>query len=133
VSAINAKVGMAPKQADDPQLMGALGAALFARDKVLNIEHKVVMKVHYGFTDATGDYFISVDGAKCDGCGDCVPVCPSGLLTIAAVDGTGLKAVVKDNLRKRIAVMCPGNMACGASRSNHCQSACKKGALTHSW
>ena len=34
------------------------------------------MLANYGYKDASGDFFITIDTDKCDGCGDCVSACP---------------------------------------------------------
>jgi len=133
VAKITEKVGIEPLLAPDPQLMGALGAALFAEAKLKGGAAAQGMKVHYGYTDATGDYFITVDGRVCDGCAKCVPVCPAGLLDVAKLDGAVPQAVIKEGLRKKIAVLCPGHKECSAKISVTCQSACPKSAITHSW
>ena len=38
------------------------------------------MIANYGYKDGSGEYFIAIDTDKCDGCGDCVPVCPGKVL-----------------------------------------------------
>ncbi|MBI4524466.1 MAG: 4Fe-4S binding protein [Deltaproteobacteria bacterium] len=42
------------------------------------------MIANYGYRDGSGEFFISIDTDKCNGCGDCVPACPSKLLEMAA-------------------------------------------------
>ena len=42
------------------------------------------MIANYGYKDGSGEFFISIDTDKCNGCGDCVPVCPPRLLEMAA-------------------------------------------------
>jgi benzoyl-CoA reductase subunit A len=133
VAKIKEKVGLEPRLAEDPQIIGALGAALFAQDKLEGKEIKRGMKVNYGFTDATGDYYITIDTSKCDGCGECVDVCPSGLLTVINEDGTGPKAKVKDELKKKMSILCPGFYACRTSNKSDCHIVCKQNTITHSW
>lgn len=38
------------------------------------------MRAHYGYKDGSGEYFIAIDAGACNGCGDCVPACPLGVL-----------------------------------------------------
>jgi predicted CoA-substrate-specific enzyme activase len=130
VAKIKEKVGLEPLLAEDPQLIGALGAAIFASDKLQGVQ-VTGMKVNYGYSDATGEYFITVDNPACDGCGKCISACPSGLLILARDDTGSPKAAVKEELRKKIAIVCPGYGRCQASPN--CQSVCTVKAISHSW
>jgi ferredoxin len=38
------------------------------------------MIINYGYKDGSGEYFIVLDTDKCNGCGECVEVCPAGVL-----------------------------------------------------
>ena len=40
------------------------------------------MLANYGYKDGSGEYFITIDTDRCTGCGDCVPVCPAGVLEL---------------------------------------------------
>ncbi|MCX7912344.1 MAG: acyl-CoA dehydratase activase [Dehalococcoidales bacterium] len=126
------KVGLEPLLCDDPQLCGALGAALFARERYEG-GRPSAMKVQYGYADGTGEYFITIDHALCNGCGECVAGCPAGVFAVQT-DGTSApRAVVKEELRRRLAMVCPGAIACSAKHGKNCLSACKVGAIRHSW
>jgi len=132
VKKLTDKVGMEPLMCEDPQLAGALGAALFARDRLLGLSTRT-MKVQYGYADATGDYFITVDTEMCDGCGKCAEACPAGILEMQP-DEQGLKKVkVKDQARKKLGFLCPGFEACSRNNTLNCHSACVKNAISHSW
>ena len=78
VAQISKKVGLEPLLAQDPQTIGALGAALFAKEKYLGKVSLDQAKIQYGYNDGTGDYYISIDLGKCDGCGKCA-LCLSGI------------------------------------------------------
>jgi len=132
VAKLRQKVGMEPLLCADPQLVGALGAALFAAARYSGTRSKE-MKVQYGYDDATGAYFIAIDNALCDGCGQCVPACPAGILEIASDDNGHPKARVKEALRKRLSIACPGLKGCLISQNSDCHSACPKNAISHSW
>ncbi len=133
VAKIKDKVGLEPMLAKDPQLIGALGAALFAQERLSGKVAGNYGKIQFGYNDATGDYFIAIDLSKCDGCRQCVNACPSGVFEVAQEDGRQPKAKVTDTTRKRLAIVCPGNIACQKSRGSNCQTACKNKAITSSW
>ena len=96
------------------------------------------MLANYGYKDASGDYFITIDTDKCDGCGDCNSACPAQVFAVvdedpndpmsdrrlATADGPGKKKLKYE---------------CGPCKppSNRpplpCVEACKAGAISHSW
>jgi predicted CoA-substrate-specific enzyme activase len=133
VAKITDKVGLKPLLADDPQLAGCLGAALFAQDRVLGKGKREDMKISYGYSDGTGEYYITVDTGKCDGCGKCVEACYAGNLEIGKNDQGQPKAMVKDTVRKKIHLVCAGHKFCSAGHPVNCHSACPQDAINHSW
>ncbi len=124
------KVGMEPLLCDDPQLVGALGAALFAQER-LEGKGAEMGKAQYGYSDGTGEYYITIDMRLCDGCGKCAEVCPAQVLV--ADSGRGGKAVVKEDARKRLALLCPGFALCSRQHVVNCHSVCPTDAIEHSW
>ncbi len=126
------KVGLEPLLAGDPQLMGALGAALFAREGGRG-SGGAGARIHYGYADATGDYFITIDRSRCDGCGECVSACPAGIFALAGRNGAGPRAIVRGEARKRLSALCPGFGSCSRSVSANCHSVCRADAISHSW
>lgn len=124
------KVGLEPLLCDDPQLVGAIGAALFARER-LQGKSVQALKAQYGYSDGTGEYYITIDMQKCDGCGKCVDVCPAQLFTMSGGDRS--KAMVKEEVRKKLALLCPGFGICGKANVINCHSVCEKNAIGHSW
>jgi len=132
VAKLTEKVGLEPLLCDDPQLVGALGAALFAAERLQGKE-KEEAKVQYGYSDGSGEYYITIDTALCDGCGDCVTACPEGVFEIAESEGSKPKAVVKEKLRKKLAYVCPGYEPCSRQYDTDCHRACPKDAISHSW
>jgi len=133
VAKLEEKVGLKPLLCDDPQLVGAVGAALFAADRLNGVGSRKGMKVHYGYSDGTGDYFITIDTEQCDGCGKCVLACPSGVLAMAEDDSGQPKARVKEEARKKLALLCPGFSLCCTTHEVNCHSVCQEGAISHSW
>jgi len=132
VAKLREKVGLEPLLCEDPQIVGALGAALFAEERLQGAEVKDI-KVHYGYTDGTGNYFITIDAGRCDGCGECVKACPSGIFVVAEDDNGRLKAKVREEARKKLAFLCPGFQACSSEHEVNCHSVCLKEAISHSW
>jgi ferredoxin len=43
------------------------------------------MIIHYGYADASGKYYVSIDAEKCDGCNSCIERCPEKALKIDTV------------------------------------------------
>ena len=76
VAKLREKVDLESLLSEDPQIIGALGAALFAEERCRGTVKKEEMKVNYGYNDGTGDYFITIDSGRCDGCEECVSLPP---------------------------------------------------------
>jgi len=133
VAKLREKTGLGPLLSQDPQIIGALGAALFAEERCVGEGAREELKVHYGYTDGTGDYFITIDSSRCDGCGECVPACPSGVFEVVEDDTGQPKAKVKEAARKKLAFICPGFHSCNRSHEVNCHQACQKDAISHTW
>ncbi len=127
------KVGLEPLLCEDPQIIGALGAALFAKERCDGQDTREELKVHYGYSDGTGDYFITIDERRCDGCGECVPACPSGIFELVGHNTGHPKAKVTEEARKKLAFLCPGFPSCSRTHKVNCQSACPKDAISLTW
>lgn len=133
VAKIKEKVGFEPLLCRDPQLIGALGAAIFAGERCDGLAVPEDFKINYGYSDGSGDYFIAVDGSRCDGCGDCLPACPAGIFELAGHDTGQMKAKVTEAARKKLALLCPGFPACSRDHQLNCHSACPKDAISLTW
>jgi len=133
VAQLREKVGLEPLLSEDPQLIGALGAALFAEERSQGKTATVEAKMQYGYADGTGNYFITIDTARCDGCGKCVPACPYAVFEVVADEGEQLKARVKEEARKKLAMLCPGHEACLSKLELNCQKTCPREAISHTW
>ena len=97
------------------------------------------MLANYGYKDGAGDFFITIDTDKCDGCGECITVCPAGVLELVEdefdIDAeTDVVAVTKDHSKKI-------KYSCGQCKPSSgyamtdlpCVKVCKPGAIQHSW
>jgi predicted CoA-substrate-specific enzyme activase len=133
VAKISEKVGLQPLLAADPQLAGCLGAAIFAADRAQGKGKREEMKISYGYSDGTGEYFLAIDTGKCDACEKCVTVCPAQILEVGRNDQGQPKARVKETVRKKLHLVCPGFESCAKKNSQTCHSVCSGGAISHSW
>ena len=124
---------MEPLLCEDPQLIGALGAALFAGERYLGGGTKEESKVNYGYSDGTGEYFITIDVGRCDGCGHCVSACPAELFVVYQDEDGHPKVKVKKETRKNLALLCPGYDSCRAMHNVDCHITCPQNAISHTW
>ena len=94
------------------------------------------MIANYGYKDGSGDFFITIDTDKCDGCGDCLPVCPQKVLEIRGNEFDPLAdndmVAVREEHRKKIKYSCA---QCKGSDGAvlPCVAACTRYAIVHSW
>jgi len=91
------------------------------------------VRANYGYADGSGEFYLSIDTERCDGCGACVPACPAAVLAVEPDDFDEPKAVVRPEVRRRLADVCPGKEACLRLRSATCHAACPRGAIAHTW
>jgi Fe-S-cluster-containing hydrogenase component 2 len=95
------------------------------------------MLANYGYKDASGDFFITIDTDKCDGCGECVSACPNNVFVVVDEDPNDpLRdepvAMVAGDKKKKIKYEC--NPCKPANKPPlPCVEACKAGAISHSW
>ncbi len=67
------------------------------------------MIIHCGYTDGSGDYYITIDTDKCNGCGKCVLKCPKSALQLETllIDLEDKRVVmVKEEQRNKIKYTC---------------------------
>lgn len=88
------------------------------------------MKAFYGYQDGSGDYFITIDTNLCNGCGQCVIVCPQGIFTTIINDYDEEVVEVCEAQRNKIKYICA---SCKKEATPACLGACSQRALTHSW
>ena len=95
------------------------------------------MLANYGYKDASGDFFITINTDRCDGCGECVGACPAHIFEILDEDPNdplrdGPVAAVVNGKRKTLKYEC--NPCKPASKTPlPCVEACGTGAISHSW
>ncbi len=94
------------------------------------------MKANYGYKDGSGDYFITIDTDKCNGCGKCVKICPYCVMAVGEDENDPLSdkevAFVTEKERKKIKYTCA---SCKPNTDTipPCIKACEMDAIKHSW
>jgi Fe-S-cluster-containing hydrogenase component 2 len=93
------------------------------------------MIAHYGYTDGSGDYFISIDTGRCIDCEEryCVSACPEKILEIFVNDYDEEVIGVVAECRQKIKYVCAPCKPVSGKRNPPCLKACPWGAITHSW
>ncbi len=96
------------------------------------------MLVHHGYSDGSGNYFITINSEKCDACGACINACPANVFCIFAEDENDPlndRPVVSIDQEKRnkIKYECAQCKKCGKDSILPCLIACPIGAISHSW
>lgn len=95
------------------------------------------MIANFGYKDGSGEFFITIDTDKCNGCEDCVPACPAGVLEVMENEYDPLEddkmAVVKDEHRKKIKYSCAPCKTGNDSNKEPCIAVCEFEAISHSW
>jgi NAD-dependent dihydropyrimidine dehydrogenase PreA subunit len=92
------------------------------------------MITYYGYTDGSGEFYISVDSDRCSGCGKCAEACPQKALILETQfidleDKT--VAAVKEEHRKKIKYTCePCKPETGQTP---CMQACPSAAIKCTW
>ena len=96
------------------------------------------MLANYGYKDASGDYFITIDTDKCDGCGDCIPACPSQVFVVVDEGPNDPMrdepvAMVAEDKHKKLKYECNPCKPQSNRPPLPCIEACKLEAISHSW
>ena len=95
------------------------------------------MIANFGYKDGSGEFFITVDTDKCNGCGDCIPVCPAEVLDVVENEYDPLAddkmVVVKEAHRKKIKYSCAPCKSGNDDAKEPCVSVCELNAISHSW
>jgi len=105
--------------------------------EVLWLKFKPVTKLgyiaHYGYTDGSGEYYITIDSDECDGCGECVKACPAEVFEVEVDDYDESVAKVREKVSNELKYVCNPCKPISGSPELKCVLACPRGAITHSW
>ena len=95
------------------------------------------MLANYGYKDGSGEFFITIDTEKCNGCGKCVEVCPSNVLFTGEDENDPFKeepvASVNEEHRKKIKYSCAPCKPETDRKELPCMKSCDMEAIVHSW
>lgn len=97
------------------------------------------MLANYGYKDGSGDFFITIETDRCDGCGDCVTACPHGVLELVedefTIEEENSVVAVTGEHSKRIKYSCaPCKPSSGYDLHDlPCVISCPTDAIQHSW
>jgi ferredoxin len=94
------------------------------------------MIANYGFKDGSGDWYVTIDTDKCNGCGKCPEVCPAKILEVGPdeIDLFREKPVasVKQNEQNKIKYSCAPCQPGYGKELAPCSGVCKLKAISHS-
>jgi Fe-S-cluster-containing hydrogenase component 2 len=96
------------------------------------------MLANYGYSDGSGNYFITIDTERCNGCNDCVAACPASVFEVVDEDPNdpfreGPLAIVRQDKKKKVKYECNPCKPLRERPALPCTEACKAGAISHSW
>lgn len=91
------------------------------------------MIANYGYKDGSGEYFIIIDTDKCNGCNECVNICPVKVLELITDDYDEIKVSVKEEHRKKLKYSCSICKPTKRVKELPCIEVCKANAIVHSW
>lgn len=93
------------------------------------------MIANYGYSDGSGEYYITIDTDRCIECDGrwCVDACPQSLFMIEADDYDDKVATIVLTAQKRLKETCADCKPSGGYECLPCTTACLPAAIKHSW
>lgn len=95
------------------------------------------MIANYGYSDGSGNFFITIDTNECNRCGACVEACPYGVLEMKLDENDPFREepvpCVVENHRKKIKYSCAHCKPTTNRPTLPCIAVCQSKAITHSW
>jgi len=94
------------------------------------------MIANYGFKDGSGDWYVTIDTDKCNGCDKCSEVCPAKILEVGHDEIDIFReepvAFVKHEERKKVRYSCAPCKPGYGPEPAPCVGACVERAISHS-
>lgn len=94
------------------------------------------MIANYGFKDASGEWYVTVDTDRCNGCGKCLEACPAKILAVGPDEIDLFReqpvAFVKQEERKKIKYSCAPCRPGYGKKPAPCSGVCESKAISHS-
>lgn len=93
------------------------------------------MIAHYGYRDARGEFYVTIDTGRCARCGDrpCIGACPRGLFREEENPYGETVVAIREDARRRLEAECSGCKPTRRRGNLPCMAACPFDALSHSW
>lgn len=96
------------------------------------------MLANYGYKDASGDFFITINTDRCNGCTDCIGSCPSDIFEVVSEDPNDPMrdepvAIVSGVKKKKLKYECNPCKPDTRSKALPCVMVCPQNAISHSW
>ena len=94
------------------------------------------MIANYGFKDASGDWYVTIDTDRCNGCGKCLEVCPAKILAVGPDQIDPFRqepvAFVKPEEYNKIKYSCAPCRPSYGKEPTPCRGICEPKAISHS-
>ena len=94
------------------------------------------MIANYGFKDGSGDWYVTIDTDKCNGCGKCPEVCPAKVLEVGPDEIDIFRkepvAFIKHEERKKVRYSCAPCRPGYGEKPAPCVGVCEPKAISHS-
>jgi Fe-S-cluster-containing hydrogenase component 2 len=97
------------------------------------------MLAHYGYSDGSGNYFITIDTDRCNACGACVAACPARIFQVVDEDpndpmNEAPLAIVVPEKKSKLRYECsPCKLSTDSRPALPCVVACEVCAISHCW
>ena len=99
-----------------------------------NVERVILIITYYGYQDGSGEYYIVIDGEKCNSCSKCIEICPQDAIMMDSIFidlEDKMVATITEEQRKKIRYTCS---PCKPEKGNTpCVESCAQNAIKCIW